>query len=60
MKRVLAIAFVISIAVASSTLPGRSQAKGQERFCRPTEEQLQACEEAGGIFDYGLCKCRIF
>jgi hypothetical protein len=28
-------------------------------LCRPTPAQLQACEDAGGYFDYGLCLCLI-
>jgi hypothetical protein len=60
-KRMLAIAFAISFAVAMLISPIRGRAAtGQTRICRPTQEELQACEEAGGIFDYGLCKCRIF
>jgi hypothetical protein len=61
MKRMLAIAFALSFAAAMLVAPVRGgAAAGQSRICRPTQEELQACEEAGGWFDYGLCKCRIF
>jgi hypothetical protein len=58
MKRLLVFAFVISLAVVALIMPARGHAT--QRICRPTQEELQACEEAGGYFDYGLCKCRIF
>jgi hypothetical protein len=58
MKRVLVFVFVISLAIAALLMPAKGRAT--QRICRPTEEELQACEAAGGIFDYGLCKCRIF
>lgn len=61
MKRTLAVVFVLSFAAAMLVAPaGGATSGGQSRICRPTQEELQACEEAGGWFDYGLCKCRIF
>jgi hypothetical protein len=60
-KRTLTIALVLSFFAAALVAPVRGgSAAGQSRICRPTQEELQACEEAGGWFDYGLCKCRIF
>jgi hypothetical protein len=60
MKRMLAIAFVIFFALALSFAPIRGKASAhQAPPCHPTPQQLQDCEDAGGIFDYGLCRCRI-
>jgi hypothetical protein len=60
-KRTLAFTFALCFAAAVLVAPARGgDAAGRSRICRPTQEELQACEEAGGFFDYGLCKCRIF
>ncbi len=51
MKRLPALAVATFFAVALSSLPGaRPSASAQPAFCRPTQEQMDACEQAPGVF----------
>ena len=49
---------VVILIILALTMPV-SNLETNAGLCRPTPAQLQACEDAGGYFDYGLCLCLI-
>jgi hypothetical protein len=58
MKRLLVIAFTLSLLVVTPLFPVRGQVSAQKSGpCNPTVEQVHNCLLAGGQFDYGLCRC---
>jgi hypothetical protein len=60
MKRTLALAFAISFALAMAVWPAGGHATTkQSRICHPTQQQLEACERAGGEYDLSACRCTV-
>jgi hypothetical protein len=51
---IVLVLFTLSLSVLG-TNAGTCKPGGN--LCCPSPELLKACQDVGGFFDYGLCKC---
>lgn len=57
MKKTLSITFMILFVAAMAFAPERGRASARQPICIVHPDVIQACEESGGRFDFGICSC---